>query len=116
MLRFYHDIFITNINQLGSIIDYTYEELVSEVKKAYLYGFNFAALALGTLLGPKEDVMDVERLQGLMSKQALDPGDKEVEAELEEMRIQMENSFRKNIEFQKRMKDLMDEVIELGIM
>ena len=60
LLRLYHDTLVTNINQLGSIVDYTYEDLVKEFKMSGLVGLNFAIMALPNILGAKEDVVEIE--------------------------------------------------------
>ena len=106
LLRIYHDEFITNVNQFGSLLSYTYEELNDDFYKACFWGLNFAMNALGKHLNSQEDMLDLDDLSNHIK------GGNEISKETKERNASKKN----NTAYLWRVKHIVDEFVSLNLL
>ena len=113
-LRLYHDFLITTVNQFGSILQYTFEELVEDFGKSALHGLAFAMGPLATVLSEKEDIHDLDDFtQGMKD---LDMESEEGKAFMQKEVEHMEKMINKNTSYKQRVQDIWEELIDNGIL
>jgi len=112
ILTMYHTIFIHTLESLGVSVDFSYEDLLEDFRKAKLHGLNFALTALPTILAEnKEDMFDPEEWMKTLNEE-----DDEVKNQkLKEMIGQQNTNYNANDAMGERVKDLVDEWIEAGV-
>ena len=58
ILTMYHTIFVSTVERLGVSVDFSYEDLLDDFRKARLHGLNFAIGALPSILAENtEDIV-----------------------------------------------------------
>ena len=114
LLRLYHDEFITIVNQLGSVLSYTYEELVADFKESAFYGLHFALGPLAQVLAEKEDILDMDDFSKKFGGR--DMMSDEVKADMQKEMDHLQQTMKKNINYQVRIRELIDELVAMGVM
>ena len=60
ILTLYHTLFENTLEKLGVSVDFSYEDLLDDFRKAKLYGLNFALSSLPSILAEKdEDILEM---------------------------------------------------------
>ena len=92
-------------------MDFSYEDLLDDFRKARLHGLNFAMGALPSILAENtEDIVDTEEWMKAMNEE-----DEEVKnKKLKEIMDQMNATYNKSDAMGSRIKDLVDEWIDAG--
>lgn len=99
LLSEYHSTLCSTAEQLGSPVSYTYQQLRQDLRRISAGGFNFAMLALPTVLNCS--VSDV---------------DKDVESKNSNKSSNMSEHVDKSMNMKQRIKDILDDAIEFGIL
>lgn len=111
ILTLYHTIFIQTLDRFGISVNFTYEDLQEDVRKAKAHGLNFALGALPSILAENtDDVVDTEEWMKAINEE--DAALKE--QKIKEVMDQMNASYNKNDAVVQRMKDLVEEWAEAG--
>jgi len=108
ILTLYHTTFISMVNRLGVMVDFSYEDLLEDFRKARLHGLNFALSALPAILAEKpEDILDTEEWA-----KALNETDEELKNQkLKKLMDQQNASFHTSDTMGQRIKDLVSEFL-----
>jgi len=112
ILTLYHTVFADTVQRLGVSLDFSYEDLLEDFRKANLHGLSFALTALPTILAEsKEDMFDPEEWM-----KALNEEDEEVKKKkLKEITDQQSNNYHSSDAIGERVRDLVDEWIDSGV-
>merc|ERR1711915_1169567 len=112
ILTLYHTTFMHTLESLNTRVDFTYEDLLEDYRKAKLHGVNFALTALPTILAEKkEDMFDPEEWMKAMNETDEETKNKK----LKEMTDQQNANFGANNIIADRMKEIVDEWIDAGV-
>jgi len=111
ILTLYHTIFTSTVERLGVSVDFSYEDLLDDYKKARLHGLNFALNALPSILAENtDDIIETEEWMKAMNEE-----DEEVKNQkMKEIMDQMTNTYSSSDAMGERMKDLVDEMMDAG--
>eukprot|EP00092_Neocalanus_flemingeri_P030907 GFUD01033564.1.p1 GENE.GFUD01033564.1~~GFUD01033564.1.p1 ORF type:complete len:244 (-),score=81.37 GFUD01033564.1:57-692(-) len=111
ILTMYHTIFINTVERLGVSVDFSYEELLEDFRKAKLHGLNFALQALPSILNEnKEDIIDTEEWMKVMNEENEEIKDKKMKDIIDRQNA----TLNANDAMGERVQDLVDEWIEAG--
>ena len=92
-------------------VDFSYEDLLEDFRKARLHGLNFALNALPAILNENaDDIIDTEKWMEAMN----DDDEERKSKKMRELMEQQNNTFKGNTAMEERVKDLLDEWIEAG--
>eukprot|EP00092_Neocalanus_flemingeri_P008482 GFUD01009139.1.p1 GENE.GFUD01009139.1~~GFUD01009139.1.p1 ORF type:complete len:452 (-),score=161.32 GFUD01009139.1:183-1538(-) len=111
ILTMYHTIFINTVERFGVSVDFSYEELLEDFRKAKLHGLNFALQALPGILNENpDDIIDTEEWMKVMNEEDQEIKDKK----MKEIMDQVKSTYKASDAMGERVQDLVDEWIEAG--
>ena len=111
ILTLYHTIFINTVERLGVTVDFSYEDLLDDFRKARVHGLNFAITAIPSILAENtEDIIDTEEWIKAMNEE-----NEEIRNQkMKEIMDQQDAHFNASDVMGSRLRDLVDECIEAG--
>ena len=111
ILTLYHTIFINAVERLGVTVDFSYEDLLDDFRKARVHGLNFAITAIPSILAENtEDIIDTEEWIKAMNEE-----NEEIRNQkMKEIMDQQDAHFNASDVMGSRIRDLVDECIEAG--
>ena len=111
ILTMYHTIFINTVERFGVSVDFSYEDLLEDLRKARLHGLNFALQSLPSILAENtEDIVDPEQWMKAMNQENEDIKDEK----MKEIMDQINSTYNASDAMGERVQDLVDEWIEAG--
>jgi len=111
ILTLYHTIFINSLERLGVSVDFSYEDLLDDFKKARIHGLNFAMQALPAILNENiEDIIEAEDWMKAMNEK----DEEEKNRKLKEIMDQQNATLSASDAMTERVTELLDEWIEAG--
>jgi len=111
ILTLYHTIFINTVERLGVTVDFSYEDLLDDFRKARVHGLNFAITAIPSILAENtEDIIDTEEWIKAMNEE----NEEMRNQKMKEIMDQQDAHFNASDVMGSRLRDLVDECIEAG--
>jgi len=111
ILTLYHTIFVNTIERFGVTVDFSYEDLLEDFRKARVYGLNFALSSLPSILAEKnEDILEMGDWMNTTKIENEEMKTKKMKETIE----QQKSSFNANAAAKTRISDLVSECIDAG--
>lgn len=116
ILKTYYDTFMKSINQLGSPLKYSFDEFLNDFRRSFVDGLYWAShFFVYQNYTSKEDRINMDELNRLCVDMMSDCNNPEFQDKYNKVNMKLDESSRKNETYQKRMKDFMDDVMDLDL-
>ena len=115
ILKTYHSTFTKSLEQLGvTTLNYSFDELLKDFRRSFVDGLYWAThIFVSIVYTPKEDRISLDELRQLCDEMIVNYNNPEFKAEYNKVIEKLEESSRKNAQYQTRMKGFMDDVMDL---
>ena len=116
ILKVYHEAFMESICQLGSPLKYKYDEFLNDFRRTFVDGLYWAThIFVSMVCTPREERIGMEELGALIKDMIENYDNPEFKAEYDTLIGKLEESSRKNVKYQTKMKEFMDDLAELDL-